>query len=300
MATKFDYPIAETPSMQPLEESFTATEVEEELKRLFIRLFREKLADRTYDVNVSGAAHLGSYDLVRRTVNTDGLSLLQGDREEAATRYLYRVWRSRDVNGRGMHFLRTYLQLLLPNLCSVAQVWQDKDAPYPTALHSTHELDGEWIPDPAIHWLTSRVEIALDLTVETRSILTLTDIFRAILPARLVPQFKFWLRFEASDDVVFDAFDFLMQKDVSHRLPWCGRLITDRDDAKWRLGKNGSTTAWRLKGCRVKSESGILIESDIKYGDLPRIGERGRRVDGTWKIPAHGFLCAEFELISVI
>ena len=107
-----DFSNAQLPRLLPLENSYTENEVEADLKRLFLDLFDSTLAADVFDVNVLGAAHLGSFDMVRKAVNADGLVLMQGDREEAATRYLYRAWKSGDVQGRGLHFLRTYLQML--------------------------------------------------------------------------------------------------------------------------------------------------------------------------------------------
>ena len=140
-----DFQNAQLPRLTPLEGSFAETEVEADLKRLFLDLFGTNLAGNSFYANVLGAAHLGSLDLVRKAVNTDGLVLLQGDREEAATRYLYRAWKSGDVQGRGLHFLRTYLQMLFPNECEVEQLWHDKESPYPTALYTTKPSFAWWL-----------------------------------------------------------------------------------------------------------------------------------------------------------
>lgn len=289
------------PSLIPLESSFAVNEQEKELKDLFIAVFRAYLSSQAHDVNVSGCAHLGSFDSIKKTINADGLTILQGDREEYATRYLYRAWQARDTNGRGMHFLRTYLQLLFPNTCQVAQLWQAKNKPYPQDLHSVLEMDSEgnyWEPDPENYWLTSRVEIALDLTVTTRSILTLTNIFRSILPARLVPQFRFWLRFEASLNYSVEWW-LEMEKDSVSRLRYCGRVITARPDAKWKLGKNGDPNAPKLRQCRIRTSTAITKECEARYRDLPRIGEPNRKLDGTWKIPPAGHFWASFDMKAI-
>ena len=140
-----DFQNAQLPRLIPLEGSFAENEAEADLKKLFLDLFGANLAGDSFDANVLGAAHLGSLDLVRKAVNTDGLVLLQGDREEAATRYLYRAWKSGDVQGRGLHFLRTYLQMLFPNECEVEQLWHDKESPYPTALYTTKPSFAWWL-----------------------------------------------------------------------------------------------------------------------------------------------------------
>ena len=234
MAGEFDFQNAQLPELKPLENSFEQNQTESELKALFIRLFKTYLGRDFFDINVAGAAHLGSFDLVRRKVNMDGLSLLQNESEEEATRYLYRAWMSRDNQGRGLHFLRTYLQLLYPNLCSVEQMWQEKDKEYPLALHTSIE-DEDFVVDPKTMYLTSRVEIALDLSIETRSITTLTNIFRAILPARLMPQFRFWLIFNVR--IKYKVFyNLFMEKSVETYLPWNVLVVTRDPKRMFYLG----------------------------------------------------------------
>ena len=120
----FDFSNAQLPRLLPLANSYAENDVEDDLKRLFLDLFNAMLAPDVFDVNVSGAAHLGSFDLVRKAVNTDGLVLLQGDREEAPTRCLYRAWKSGDMQRRALHFLKTYLPMLAPNQCEIEQLWQ--------------------------------------------------------------------------------------------------------------------------------------------------------------------------------
>ena len=113
LTTKFDLASVKLPEMKPLQGSFDADDTEQDLRKLFLDLFRNHLAGSAYDVNVSGAMHLGSYDLVRRAVNADGLMLLQGERSEAAVRYLYRAWRARNRNGRGFFLCARHGRVLM-------------------------------------------------------------------------------------------------------------------------------------------------------------------------------------------
>lgn len=286
----YDFPdTAEPPRLAALSQSFTANEKEKQLRDLFIAVFRQYLASQAFDLNVSGCAHLGSFDFVRKTVNADGLTILQGDREEAATRYLYRAWQARDTNGRGLHFLRTYLQLLFPNQCRVAQLWQDKEKPYATEMHSVLEVDengNQWTPDPERFWLTSRIEIALDLSIETRSITTLANIFRSIVPARLVPQFRFWIKFECFLPMYVDTY-LHMQKDTHTRIPYCGLIVTANPDGWFKLGRDDAPElAPKLGYCRVRTSSTIHKEAEATFGRVPRLGEPGRKLDGTWVLPS--------------
>lgn len=328
-----DFSNAQLPTLLPLERSYAENAVEADLKQLFLDLFKAKLADDVFDANVLGAAHLGSFNLVRRAVNNDGLVLMQGDREEASTRYLYRAWKSGDAQGRGLHFLRIYLQMLFPGLCQVDQLWHDKSLPYPTGLSSIQpkfswwlhqvgepglRLNGSWglgrpIPeasesrsDRAIDldqmYLTSRVEILLDFSTSVRSLAELMHIIRSVIPARLVPVFRFWLSFGLHAAILI-ATSLAMQKHSSMRYAWCGRVISEADDARWALGKDGEAiklpqrfgsfrvgerrggkSAWRLNGCRVQSSALVASVASPAVYRLPGLGEPGRRLDGSWKL----------------
>lgn len=328
-----DFPNAQLPRLTPLEGSFAENEIEADLKRLFIDLFGSNLAADSFDANVLGSAHLGSFDLVRKSINMDGLVLLQGDREEAATRYLYRAWKSGDVQGRGLHFLRTYLQMLFPNLCEVDQLWHDKALPYPSGLCSAKpkfawwlhqvgepglKLDGSWgigkriidadegRADRAINtegmYLTSRIEIALDFSVNVRSISSLMHIIRSVIPARLVPVFRFWLSFILHVQTILSG-TLLMQKNSRMRYPWCGLVVSDSSDVKWSLGRDGEVVAlplpfgtfrlgekrggasvWKLKNCRVTSSATITSAASAPAYRLPKLAEIDRRLDGTWRL----------------
>lgn len=339
----FDFPGAQLPAVAPLRESFASGQIEGELKNLFGELF-EAVSRDTFDASVLGAPHLGSFDLVRRATNHDGLVLLKGEREEATTRYLYRAWKSGDVQKRGLHFLRTYLQMLFPGQSEVRQLWHDKRFPYGTAFILNEprdpfffrflgqpglKLDGSWgvgesfshnsdnppehIPDKEQLFLTSRVDILLGLEAIAASAHALSggdrpatsgllEVIRAIVPARIVPAFRFWLRFVIYVESRLSRL-FFMEKNSSLRYPWCGRTISDHPDSRWKLGRDGTLVAlpqpfgtfrlgerrgglsrWRLHGCRI---SGLMhIEStaeDIVYR-IPLVGEPGRRLNGAWAL----------------
>lgn len=184
-----DFPNAQLPALTPLQNSVAQSNfpIENDLRNLFIQLFNDLLAESAFDANVLGMMHLGSLNLVRKAVNKDGLVLLAGDREETATRYLYRAWKSRNYQGRGLHFLRTYLQLLFPNAWTVYQLAQDKAYPYPTKLISVHAPKAANI---ANYYWTSRIRVALDYRkVTPESVNAMKPILRSVIPARLVLYF---------------------------------------------------------------------------------------------------------------
>lgn len=219
----FDFENARAPDLAPLNASFAQNDVEAELKQLTLALWRANLADQAFDANVSGMAHLGSFGLIRRTVNQDGLALLPKSGTEEGTRYIYRAWKARNHRARGMHFLRTYMQILFPGVSKVEQLWMPIEAEYPAGVFSILpeddyeiprisdrsglKLDGKWNVGGMINtsiigedgsWnydtsglvLTSRVRITLDFSLDVSGAGSLLQIVRNILPARFVPEFR--------------------------------------------------------------------------------------------------------------
>lgn len=341
----FDFIDSSAPAAEPLARSHSASQIESELKGVFLDLFA-KLGEQSFDANVLGAAHLGSFDLVRRMVNHDGLILLPGEREEAATRYLYRAWKSGDIQKRGLHFVRTYLQLLFPGQAEVRQLWHAKDHPYGTAFvlneprdaywyHFLGEpelaLDGSWrvgrplaldgivppphAPDESDLFLTSRIEVLLGLESIAEGALPLNgasspattgliEVLRSVVPARLVPVFRFWLRFVLALQVRAD-YRMLMEKHSPMRYPWCGKVISDQPDALWQLGRDGKPVAlksglalgafklgevrghishWRLKSCRIASAATLQSTATTLFHPQPKLGQADRRLNGRWAL----------------
>lgn len=180
MATSadFDFSNAQLPGLAPLEASYTVDDVEANLKRLLIDLFRDGVASRFFDANVLGAAHLGSFGLVQKIVNKDGLAILNtGGNLEAVTRYLYRAWLSSDNQGRGAHFIRTYMQLLFPGEHEIIQLWQDKSAPYPELLYEAEQPNS---------FLTSRFRIRASNVNVLANINRIKRSILSCVPARFV------------------------------------------------------------------------------------------------------------------
>jgi hypothetical protein len=176
-----DFKNAQLPELKPLANSFSVDEAEADLTRLFLDLFKTYLATDAFDANVMGAAHLGTLDLVKRMINNDGLVLIEGDREETATRYLYKAWKSRNNQSRGLYFLETYLQMLFPNAVSVYQQAQDKAYPYPTKLIRAQNSD------PLTHYWTSRIRVVLDASKAAwDQVDKMHPVLLSIVPARLV------------------------------------------------------------------------------------------------------------------
>lgn len=154
------------PDLEPVKYFHEASELETQLKQMSLDIFREHIRTDERDLNVYGVPHLGSFDLIERWVKADGLSMIRGD-DQAAMRYLFNAWKARNPK-RGLHFLRTYLQLIWPESWDVDQLWQKKSAPYPTALFTKSELLSLGVTDPSVdYFMTSRINV--DVAADTGS-----------------------------------------------------------------------------------------------------------------------------------
>lgn len=190
-------PVTFPPDLGPLRNSAAFDAVERDLKQLTIDLFTLYLRPRERDINVYGAPHLGSFDLIERNVTRDGLALYR-KADQAAMRYLYRAWKAQNPK-RGLHVLRTYVQLLWPNANSVDQLWQKKADPYPTNLVTRQEIAGD---DPhATHYRTSRVHVSVDEPEEDgQGLLRVLPSLRSVIAARFLLLIFILRRFENTGD----------------------------------------------------------------------------------------------------
>lgn len=173
---------AAEPDLVPLQRSWEANDIEKELKALFKQLFDTYIRPDERYVNLLGTPHLGSYELLHSSLAADGLSIYQGGVSGMESGiYLLRAWRAHNPK-RGLHLLKTYLQLLWPNVWQCSQMYQDKGKPYPTALSPV---------DGGNHFLTSRVHVSLPARSTNGSDLNSVQYgLRATLPARFVLNFS--------------------------------------------------------------------------------------------------------------
>lgn len=265
----FDFQNAQLPELLPLQASHEATDQEAQYKALFLDIWRKHAAKQAFDLNVSGMAHLGSFEQVRRMVTEDGLALLPGGGSEPRTRYLYRAWNARNHRGRGLHFLDLYLQMLFPGVAKAEQLWMPVGGSYPQdcvtiipdaqyflpvidedgvlALDGTWEVGGMvdlgsqiekgyWAYNTEGLMLTSRVRITLDFSVDVTGIGNLMQIVRSVLPARFVPEFHYVIVVEAPAPVeAFSHVDVMVNKPIAMASPEL-LMVTDDPEVWWELG----------------------------------------------------------------
>lgn len=168
------------PALLPLVYSAEADAIEAELKELFILLFEANLREGERFVNTLGMPHLGTATQIEQSLAADGLSIYRGAAAAGgAGAYLLRSWRAHNPK-RGLALLKTYLQLLWPNVWTAVQMWQDKSVAYP---------DGLVEEDAGNHFLTSRVHVTLpSRSTSGGDVSAISAGLRASLPARMLLQ----------------------------------------------------------------------------------------------------------------
>lgn len=170
------YVISNGGALVPLSKSHAATDLEADLRDLFIDVFEQLLKVKQDAINVYGAPHLGGLDLVTRNIEMDGLSFIRNDNYQSLY-YLLKSWKHLNPE-RGLHFLRTYVRAIFGLRSEVSQLWQKKSEPYPNHLRAESEVESE-----TDYFLTSRVRVDLDTEiVPDRIVRTM----RTAAPARLV------------------------------------------------------------------------------------------------------------------
>lgn len=177
MAGNLDAPLAvqDAPDLGPLRASHEADQLETELKALFMAMFGQYVRPGLTALSTVGVPHLGDLDQLERAVKTDGLALQRGA-DEASMRYLHKAFRARNPK-RGLHMLRTYLQVLFRDGWTMDQMWQAAGSAYPEDLSDAYEPG---------RFLTSRVHLTVISSGAIGRPELLAQSLRSVIPARMV------------------------------------------------------------------------------------------------------------------
>lgn len=172
--------------LAPLRESHEANDLEAELKALFMEMLDAFVRAGEREVNTLGTPHLGPFSQVESGVKNEGLALYRRA-DEGAMRYLFRAWRARNPK-RGLHMLRTYLQVLWPQGWTVEQMYQVKGQPYPQVL---------WAQSAPDRYRTSRVRVGIESPNTTGDdVLAAVPALRSVVPARILLEFVMLTRID--------------------------------------------------------------------------------------------------------
>lgn len=167
-------------SLYPLNQNNESLILEQEWRQIFNEVYRNMLEERINALLCYGMPYLGEFELLKRFLSEDGLTVLNSLENERLA-YLLKAWKTNKK--RGLDFLVTYLQLLYPNNFKITQLWQETSQPYPSALHSQQEAETKG----TAHWLTSRVRVEItDNDEDGETLMKYAPTLQTIVGARFV------------------------------------------------------------------------------------------------------------------
>lgn len=217
--------------MAPLQNSFEQNGFEDQIRKLAIKLYDDKIARDVQDIVMSGIPYQEgiSFEYLQRVVLRDGLSLLDFESNPNRLRHLLRLWLSqKGTHKRGLKFLKKYIDILYRGDAKVTQLWLDASRPYPSTIDDVATNEFRWwriqlnesgkkvlnrglpgafmmnkdyieenrkdnrVSNNPNLYLSSRVRVSLSLDAKEQRASRMRETFRRILPARFVIDFKLW------------------------------------------------------------------------------------------------------------
>ena len=155
------------------------TGLETAMAKAFKQVFADVYQQRLQDVLDYGAPHLGSRTVVDRFTKKDGLVVLRRPfTSDTLMRVIYANWSSL-ASERGLGFLEFILRMIWTDKWQIKRMW------HPINLINSYPLylTDEEKPD---HFLTSRIQISIDDSIDLSEIIELSPILRRLVPANIV------------------------------------------------------------------------------------------------------------------
>ncbi len=153
--------------------------LETAMAKAFKQVFADVFQQRIQDILDYGAPHLGSRTVVERFTKQDGLVVLRRPQtSDTLMRVIYANWSSM-ANKRGLGFLEFVLRMLWTDQWQIKRMW------HPISTYTSYPLYlvDEEKPN---HFLTSRIRISIDESVDLAELIELSPILRKLVPANIV------------------------------------------------------------------------------------------------------------------
>lgn len=254
--------------LQPFKQSFANGETEKQLKSLFEDVFEELFSAQISDIHHYGMPHMGSPMVVERFTKQDGLVVLRRpNSSDLIMRVIYANWKSLGSK-RGLAFLEFVLQMLLGDQWKIHRLYHSKARidRYPTLTTTSKVADS---------FLTSRIMIDLDQSVNFAEILELLPTLLRLVPANIVPTLSSSIDFQDMDQLqigagfipYMSAYYQYLDYDAVNTVPWSdwvlNSYITVRGDGTVTYGAyrsnsvdvNISFAVWDIKPAVLASLS---------------------------------------------
>lgn len=160
---------------QPNNHAGLETAIARSLKKVFAEVFQDQLQN----ILDYGAPHIGSPEVIERFSKQDGLVVLRRPvSSDKLMRVIYANWSSM-ASERGLGFLEFVMRMLWSDQWQIKRMW------HPVSSYQSYPqyIIDEERPN---HFLTSRIRITIDETVDLSEIVELSPILRRLVPANIV------------------------------------------------------------------------------------------------------------------
>ncbi|EXB47285.1 hypothetical protein J522_1936 [Acinetobacter baumannii 146457] len=160
---------------QPNNHAGLETAMARALKKVFAEVFQDQLQN----ILDYGAPHIGSPEVIERFSKQDGLVVLRRPvSSDKLMRVIYANWSSM-ASERGLGFLEFVMRMLWSDQWQIKRMW------HPVSSYQSYPqyIIDEERPN---HFLTSRIRITIDETVDLSEIVELSPILRRLVPANIV------------------------------------------------------------------------------------------------------------------
>jgi hypothetical protein len=175
-------------ALEPLKQSWEASQYEADLKALFMQVYESMLRIKFNQINTYGMGHAGDFEVLERLAKQDGIAAYRVAGKDPNIRALYRGWKAHNPR-RGTEFLKYYLQLLFPNQWRVEQLYQKAAAVYPLDLSAVKR---------AGDFRTSRILVTIvsQSATDAQVLALIMPSLRSVIPARLMALIRLLNEFE--------------------------------------------------------------------------------------------------------
>ncbi|MBE2171043.1 hypothetical protein IIQ44_03880 [Acinetobacter oleivorans] len=165
---------------RPIDEHYVNTGLETALSKAFKKVFAQNFEQSLQDLLDYGCPHIGSKTVIERFSKQNGLVVLRrNNTSDTLMRIIYSNWSSMG-NKRGIAFLEFILRMLWgKDHFQIIRLWHslEKLKEYPIYLSDVEKPN---------YFLTSRIRIVLDKTVDANEVVELSPILRRLVPANIV------------------------------------------------------------------------------------------------------------------
>ena len=164
---------------RPIDEQYVSTGLQTALAKAFKQVFAQNFEQSIQDLLDYGCPHIGSKTVVERFSKQNGLVVLRrNNTSDTLMRIIYANWSSMGNKKRISVFRVCFTNVVGKDHFQIIRLWHslEKLKEYPAYLSDFEKPN----------YLTSRIRIVLDKTVDANEVVELSPILRRLVPANIV------------------------------------------------------------------------------------------------------------------